>query len=211
MTQQDTASRILDTAQELFATHGFTETSLRSITSHAGVNLAAVNYHFGSKKELIQAVFARFLDPFCQVLDTELDSLAADHSGQTQLEQVLAVLAKTMLVGVYESTSTNRLSLFLKLLGLAYTQSQGHLKKFLRTNYHRTYQRFISALQLSRPDISPNDLFWRIHFAIGATIFTLSNIETLRAMALNDTHVDNHISQVVQMLLPFIVAGVDHE
>ncbi|AJQ95783.1 TetR/AcrR family transcriptional regulator [Gynuella sunshinyii] len=211
MTQQDTASRILDTAQELFATHGFTETSLRSITSHAGVNLAAVNYHFGSKKELIQAVFARFLNPFCQLLDRELDVLTTENDGQAQLEQVLAVLAKTMLVGVHDSSSGNRLSLFLKLLGLAYTQSQGHLKKFLRTNYHHTYKRFISAIQLSRPDISPNDLFWRIHFAIGATIFTLSNIETLRAMALNDTRVDNHISQIVQMLLPFIVAGVDHE
>lgn len=64
MAQSDTVDRILDAAEELFADRGFAETSLRMITSRAKVNLAAVNYHFGSKKSLIQAVFARFLTPF---------------------------------------------------------------------------------------------------------------------------------------------------
>lgn len=57
MAQSDTVTRILDTAEVLFAERGFAETSLRNITSKARVNLAAVNYHFGSKKALIQAVF----------------------------------------------------------------------------------------------------------------------------------------------------------
>ena len=57
MSQSDTVQRILDAAEVLFAQKGFAETSLRAITSRAGVNLAAVNYHFGSKEALIQAVF----------------------------------------------------------------------------------------------------------------------------------------------------------
>lgn len=61
MAQSETVERILDAAEQLFAERGFAETSLRLITSKAGVNLAAVNYHFGSKKALIQAVFSRFL------------------------------------------------------------------------------------------------------------------------------------------------------
>ncbi len=61
MAQSDTVERILDVAEILFAEKGFAETSLRLITSKAQVNLAAVNYHFGSKKALIQAVFSRFL------------------------------------------------------------------------------------------------------------------------------------------------------
>lgn len=65
MAQSETVERILDAAEQLFAEKGFAETSLRLITSKAGVNLAAVNYHFGSKKALIQAVFSRFLGPFC--------------------------------------------------------------------------------------------------------------------------------------------------
>jgi len=65
-----TVENILDAAEALFAEKGFAETSMRSITSEAGVNLAAVNYHFGSKQKLIQAVFARFLDPFSTYLNT---------------------------------------------------------------------------------------------------------------------------------------------
>ena len=59
----DTKSRILDAAEELFMEHGFEATSLRLITTAANVNLAAVNYHFGSKEELFQAVLTRRLDP----------------------------------------------------------------------------------------------------------------------------------------------------
>ena len=61
--------------RSLFAERGFAETSLRNITSKAKVNLAAVNYHFGSKKSLIQAVFARYLDPFTERFHAALDEL----------------------------------------------------------------------------------------------------------------------------------------
>src|SRR6266513_6418043 len=61
-----TKERILDAAEGLFMEHGFEATSLRSITATAAVNLAAVNYHFGSKEELFQAVLTRRLDPMNQ-------------------------------------------------------------------------------------------------------------------------------------------------
>src|SRR5258706_6664868 len=61
--QHETRTRILDAAEELFMQHGFEATSMRVLTAKAGVNLAAVNYHFGSKHALIEAVFPRRLDP----------------------------------------------------------------------------------------------------------------------------------------------------
>src|SRR5881397_2569423 len=75
-----TKLRILDTAESLFMEHGFEATSLRSITAAADVNLAAVNYHFGSKEELFQAVLTRRLDPMNQErvdLLTEFERRAA--------------------------------------------------------------------------------------------------------------------------------------
>ncbi len=63
----ETKSQILDAAELLFAEHGFNETSLRTITSKAGVNLASVNYHYGDKKTLVRAVLSQYTLMFlCQ-------------------------------------------------------------------------------------------------------------------------------------------------
>lgn len=208
--QLDTMTRILDSAEELFAERGFAETSLRTITAHAQVNLAAVNYHFGSKKELIQAVFARFLTPFSQKLSKELDIMVATVNDPT-FRNVLEVLVKTMLTGVASSDRYNKLSVFMRLLGLAYTQAQGHLRRFLNAHYAEVYSRFIGYLRAAHPSLSSTDIFWRIHFAMGSAVFTMSSIEVLRDMALADTGEDANVEQVMRLLLPFLAAALEQE
>src|SRR5207302_4593568 len=80
--QHETRTRILDAAEELFMLHGFEGTSMRLLTSRAGVNLAAVNYHFGSKDALIEALFRRKLDPMNTARIAELDRLETEANGQ---------------------------------------------------------------------------------------------------------------------------------
>jgi len=208
MSQADTVTRILDSAEQLFAEKGFAETSLRMITTRAKVNLAAVNYHFGSKKDLIQAVFARFLTPFCNKLDKEMATMVAGNPNP-KLDDVLGVLAKTMLTGVTSSGQSNKLSVFMRLLGLAYTQAQGHLRRFLRDHYNGTFARFITYLRDAHPELSPKEIFWRIHFAIGACVFTMSSIEVLREMSIADTGEDTGIDEVMNQLIPFLAAALE--
>src|SRR3989440_1166893 len=81
-TSADTKTRILDAAEVLFMEHGFEATSLRSLTAAAAVNLAAVNYHFGSKEELFQAVLTRRLDPMNQERIDRLEKLEREASGK---------------------------------------------------------------------------------------------------------------------------------
>lgn len=212
MGQKDTVTKILDAAEMLFAEKGFTETSTRAITKLAGVNVAAVNYHFGSKKDLIQAVFARFLDPFCSYLDKNLNDFEDSLGGnQADLESILSVLEFTLTRSLQgENNPSDQISIFLRLLGLAYTQSQGHMRRFLRQQYYSTYLRFIQAIQATRPDYSPEDLFWRIHFAVGSMIFTFSNLETLRAMAASESETPAPIETIIKMLIDYISGGVNH-
>ncbi len=211
MTQQDTVGRILNAAETLFAEKGFTETTLRSITDRANVNLAAVNYHFGSKKSLIQAVFARFLNPFCALLDSNLDAFESSRTHEsTDLHAVLGILEETLIASLKGDTNQERVSVFLQLLGLAYTESQGHMRRFLKSNYHQTYNRIVSVLQTSNPDISANALFWRIHFAVGAMIFTFSSLESLSAIAAKDLKAQNSAPDIVKMLIPFIEGGINN-
>lgn len=53
--------RLLDAAEELFCEHGFEATNVRDITARAGCNIAAVNYHFGGKRQLYVEMFRRHL------------------------------------------------------------------------------------------------------------------------------------------------------
>src|SRR4029453_9767910 len=81
-TSADTKTRILDAAELLFMEHGFEATSLRQLTAAASVNLAAVNYPFGSKEELFEAVPTRRLDPMNQERIALLDRRESEAGGK---------------------------------------------------------------------------------------------------------------------------------
>lgn len=205
MAQSDTVERILDTAEALFADKGFAETSLRLITSKAGVNLAAVNYHFGSKKALIQAVFARFLEPFCQALEQELEQL--EKSGQQPgLESLLELLLEQTLR--MEPRNRSDLSTFMRLVGLSFSQSQGHLRRYLNEKHGDVFRRYVAFLHRAAPEMSPLELFWRLHFMIGAVAFSMSGIRALKDMAQTDFHVKTSTEQIMRMMVPFLAAGM---
>ncbi|ATJ82640.1 TetR/AcrR family transcriptional regulator [Halomonas beimenensis] len=209
MAQPDTVTRILDTAEVLFAERGFAETSLRNITSKAKVNLAAVNYHFGSKKSLIQAVFARYLDPFTERFHTALDELEARHGGEQgpiPLEELLETMARTVLEVPAER---NSLKVFMRLLGLAYSQAQGHLRRFIREEYGSVFTRFGEMVQRATPELPDAERFWRSHFILGSVIFTLSGLDALRDIAEHDYGERVSVQDLVQRMMPVLVAAMN--
>jgi len=207
MAQSDTVTKILDAAEELFAEHGFAETSLRTITAKADVNLAAVNYHFGSEKALIQAVFEPFLTPFSQMIESGLDRHQKE-SPQTPLsvEEILQNVARAI-AGVSQG-DRRRLSIFMRLAGLAYTQGQGHLRKFLQNEYRGIFRRLMSLITTATPDLQPVERFWRFHFMLGATAFTMSSMESLQAIVEHDFDTKSTEEEIVALLLPFLAAGI---
>jgi AcrR family transcriptional regulator len=207
MAQSDTVDRILDAAEELFADRGFAETSLRMITSRAQVNLAAVNYHFGSKKSLIQAVFARFLTPFSAAADVAFNDLEKRCAGKAPtLDQTLQALTESAVRT--PQRSERGIAIFMRLLGLAYTQSQGHLRKFLEQEYSEPFSRFMGLLKKATPELSAVDRYWRIQFMLGATAFTMSSNEALRDILVNKMGVETSVQEIAARLVPFLAAGM---
>ncbi|MGK7027757.1 transcriptional regulator PsrA [Pseudomonas aeruginosa] len=204
MAQSETVERILDAAEQLFAEKGFAETSLRLITSKAGVNLAAVNYHFGSKKALIQAVFSRFLGPFCASLEKELDRRQAKPEAQhATLEDLLHLLVSQAMAVKRRGGAAPP--------GLAFSQSQGHLRKYLEEVYGKVFRRYMLLVNEAAPKLPPIELFWRVHFMLGAAAFSMSGIKALRAMAETDFGVNTSTEQVMHLMVPFFAAGMRAE
>ncbi|BAP13932.1 MAG: TetR family transcriptional regulator [Alcanivorax borkumensis] len=205
MAQAGTVDRILDAAEVLFAQKGFAETSLRAITSKAGVNLAAVNYHFGSKEALIQAVFERFLKPFSRALDAKLDEMETSGILDTP-EYVLGIVFRLAL-GTHPD-DPQRAAIFFRLSGQAYSQPQVHLREYLHKHYGAVFARLQRHLHQAVPGVSPMELFWRVQFSLGAVIFTLSGMQSLQSISKADFNVDASAADITRRLLSFLVGGI---
>ncbi|NRB25109.1 TetR/AcrR family transcriptional regulator [Shewanella sp.] len=203
--RSDTKTRILDAAEKLFAERGFSETSLRLITSKAEVNLASVNYHFGSKKELIRAVLARYLDVFMPAASSEIMSLQSADK-EASLNDIFSALVKPLLdLNQLRSEGTRT---FLQLLGRGYIESQGHLRWFITTHYGDHLTQFVKAVADSAPHIPPAEMFWRLHFTLGTVVFTMASADALTEIAAADFGEHNDIEAVIRKVIPYLSAGV---
>ncbi|GGJ00028.1 TetR family transcriptional regulator [Shewanella hanedai] len=203
--RSDTKTRILDAAEKLFAERGFSETSLRLITSKAEVNLASVNYHFGSKKELIRAVLARYLDVFMPVASAEIVKL--QNSDETaSLNDIFSALVEPLLD--LNQLRTEGTRTFLQLLGRGYIESQGHLRWFITTHYGEHLTLFVKAVADSAPHIPPAEMFWRLHFTLGTVVFTMASADALTEIAAADFNEHNDIEAVIRKVIPYLSAGV---
>ena len=203
---ESTKTRILDAAEQLFAERGFAETSLRTITTRAKVNLASVNYHFGSKKSLIQAVFDRFLQDFTKELSLELMSLEQLEPAQLEAERLLSALIKPLLS--LNSRRDNAITIFMRLLGRAYAETQGHLRRYVTDKYGHVLVRFTHLFQKGYPNLSIDQIFWRLHYMLGSVIFTLGGSEALRQISQADFNRDLDIEEVIKEMVPFLAAGM---
>ena len=203
-----TKEKILNAAERLFAEHGFSETSLRMITTKAEVNLASVNYHFGSKKTLIQAVFDRYMVDFCQNLSIELETL--DMKGRDVA--VVDVLG-TLVIPIVrlDDLRPNGAGVFMNLLGRAYAETQGHMRRFTRENYSDVLKHFNQFLQATSPKMQAEEMFWRLHFMLGSFIFTLAGHRTLQEISESSFGQHVSIEGILRQLVPFMAAAFSSE
>src|SRR5215218_3901385 len=203
----DTKTRILDAAEQLFMEHGFEATSLRQLTAAAGVNLAAVNYHFGSKEELFQAVLTRRLDPMNLARVALLDRYEAETGGGSlSCERILAALLAPALALARDPPRGG--SDFLRLLGRAYADPAPFIRQFLSQQYAPMIARFKDAFARALPQLPRKELSWRLHFIMGALSYTLAGTDALRIIAeLNPVETNNE-EILLRRLAPFLLAGL---
>jgi AcrR family transcriptional regulator len=178
--QHETRTRILDAAEELFMQHGFEGTSMRLLTAKAGVNLAAVNYHFGSKHALIEAVFRRRLDPMNQARLACLEALETEGRPPAA-EAILRAFVSPTLALVEDAKGGGRN--FIRLLGRTYTEPAKAIRQLIGQMYAPVMDRFKGALARALPQMPPEELVWRMHFMFGTLAYTLAATDTVQLIA----------------------------
>ncbi len=72
MEQTPPKERIIKTAARLFAKQGYAGTGLRELAAEAEVNLAMINYFFGTKKRLLKEILAHFFSGYLAIAEKEL-------------------------------------------------------------------------------------------------------------------------------------------
>jgi AcrR family transcriptional regulator len=178
----ETRTRILDAAEELFMQHGFESTSMRLLTAKAGANLAAVNYHFGSKDALIEAVFRRRLDPMNASRIAELDRLEKEASGRALTpDAIIRAFVGAGLRMIEDSKYGGRN--FIRLLGRTYTDPQKHIRSLIGQLYAPAMERFKNAFERALPQMPRDELIWRMHFMFGTLAYTLAATDTVQLIA----------------------------
>ncbi len=201
----ETKDQILDAAERLFAVHGIDSVSLRTITQEAGVNLAAVNYHFGSKEALVTEVFARRVG---QVNRERLRLLseyeARVGAGPMEVEEVLrAFLAPA----IYLSQDPERGGMVMQLCGRVYTESKEYMDGVFDELFREIIERFGAAFQRALPELPFREIFWRAHFAIGAMVHTMRDSNKLVRLSkgLCDP---SDAESVIERMVQFTAAGM---
>ena len=205
--RRGTKEKILDTAEELFAEYGFDATSLRAITAAAQVNLAAVNYHFGSKEALIDAVFARRVEPMNQTRLDALAELQTRHGEQpVPLDALIRAFVAPALALSHDRTLGGQR--FVRLLGRSLTERAGAVHDSLRQRYEEVSERFKPAFAQTLPELPPDELYWRMHFMVGLLAYLMAGADIMRLIASSRFNARSGNGAVLPRLVTFIEAGM---
>ena len=201
----DTRGRILDAAEALFACHGIDGTSMRLITSRAGANLAAVNYHFGGKDGLVRAVFQRRLAELNRRRLAALDALEAQVAGTPlRPSRILDAYFGTALEMAADEAGGGRH--FMRLLGRTHNEPNQFVRGFVAEEYAPCAARFLSALCRALPEVPRAEILWRFHFMMGAMSFAIAGVDGLQPLA--GELGDDDPSRLGPRLMSFLLGGL---
>jgi len=203
VTRPDTKELILDAAEAVFAERGYAEASMRSITRAAGVNLAAVHYHFGSKVGLFQAVLERRVGDLNAERLRLLDETEARHGRPAPLAEVLEALIGPPLRRC--ASGDEGWARFTRVMGRAMAEP-GEQMAALREVFREVQQRFFPALQAGLPHLEEADFFWRLNFLMGSMCHHMT--DPLRVRLLSDGRCDpENPEEGLRQLLAFAIGG----
>ena len=197
MASDQTRSAILAAAERLYADRGFGDVTLRDIVAEANVNLAAVNYHFGSKDELIAELFVTRSIATNRERLRELKAAEEDGGGRAPIDVILRALVGPTLRGCLGPE--NQRSTVARFMIRASIESVPPIRRIKNREIDHL-RKFASAMRRALPDRSDEEIYWGLHFALAMAHHTIRESERLTKLSegkcdLDD--VDDIIERVV--------------
>jgi AcrR family transcriptional regulator len=200
-----TKRAVLDSAERLFAQHGFEATSLRAITAAAAANLGAVNYHFSSKDALILAVLKRRMQPLNQERVNLLDRFEAEAGPRAVgIERILEALFRPALELIARPSKGGRY--VLRLMAHCLASPGAYLRPLVEEEFAEKNRRFHEAIRRALPDLSKSEAHWRLHFAHGVFLHTAAQPQILELSSGGSCRFSD-VESALRRMISFCAAG----
>ena len=179
--------------------------TLRDVTKEAHVNLAAANYHFGSKTNLMRAVIERRFTPINNERIERLEQMVQQHSPDpVPLEKIIDALFRPIFD--HAKTSRGPDHQFMQVIGRAITEPTEFMSQMHEEFFAELCKRFTAELKRACPELSDEDLQYRMFLAVGTMIGALVDqvrLETMSRGQLDSSDLD----RICNELVAFVVSG----
>lgn len=206
LTGMDSRDKLLDSAEFLFAEHGFDGCTLRHIADHAGVNQGMIHYFFRTKENIFREAYFRRGSVITARRLALLEREEYSSGGQpVPLERLIEIFLEPvyeMALGGDGGRSFLRMQARLQLDGSPYG------KEIRQTLYDESSRRFVAALKRSMPRVSWEEVCWRFTFLLGAYQYVLADTGRLEAISMGQLN-GSDLQQAMRYLVPFLVAGMN--
>lgn len=202
MAATDSKTRILDAAQAEFSEYGYHGTSIRNVAGRAGVQIAAIRYHIGSKDDLFRAVFERHANA---VLDRRKDIEAAQQQTDNgdQVEDVIEAMIGPVLDLRFESDDGAR---FAKLMANIVSSPDDRSTALTQEIFDPSAPAIIDRLTDALPALDPRSRYWAYFLAVGCLAMACSNGDRLHRLSRGASNPENR-DEAREMLFRFIAGG----
>lgn len=202
--QNDIREKILDAAEQMFGSYGWTATSFRDIATDVGINPAMITYYFRTKKNLIETVFKRRAT---QIADRWLQRLDALESRPKRPPTVYELMYSYLSVEFDMQKSGAAGEAFVKLQARIHNEIDDFCFRLRREVYDVATQRYIAAFERALPEVDPVDINWRIVFVIGGFLYMLAGGARLEDLSSGLCKIDD-IDEVTARATSFMVGGM---
>lgn len=201
ITAKPVRERLIEAGERLFAEHGWNGVGIRAIAAAADVSLAALNYHFGEKENLLAEIFAARARP---IAAERLRLLAEVEAGEPTLEAVIDAFLRP----AFAAASDTRFGgpVFAKLRARLATEPEAFSRRILSDAFDESSRAYLAALGRLLPDLPPAELAWRFHFLLGAMTYTMADPGRIQALTGGGCN-PGDVNAALPRLVPFLAAG----
>jgi AcrR family transcriptional regulator len=193
---------ILDAAERTFAELGYAGTTLRVVADAANVTQALISYYFGSKHGLFEAAFLRRGVPISDQRLAKLEELQASGKRVRLRELVQAFLSPVLAL---RASPEGRA--FLRLQARLHTEPPSVSYELRTKVYDYSTRKYVEALQAALPELSEQDVHWRMTLMVGAYMYAFSDTHRLEVMAPGLVNLDD-TETILDQITAFVVGGL---